>query len=210
MRIIFKIILITSIFMCLAFSMNKDTITLAKKIENKTFSIKYFFVYSEDKNIFLVYLYPDKPNEFIVWNYTTAKKWQPVHNAKAYDGYKKADKTISGYKKEADFITFGKALTKDNNFVNKIANKKLQIKFYFWTSKTSVFLFYPKGDNNINIWHLTSNKKWMPIHNTKAYDGFSSAGNIFLDVIFNKKESTLQISHLSPTANICFDIGFCK
>jgi hypothetical protein len=190
--------------------MNKNTIMLAKKIENQTFSIKYFFVYSEDKTIFLVYLHPDKPNELVVWNYTAKKQWQPVHNAKEYDGFKKADKTISGYKKESDFITFGKALVKNNNFVDKIANKKLQIKFYFWISKSSVFLFYPKDIKNINIWHLTSDKKWMPIYNTKAYDGFSSAGNIFLDTVFNKKESTLKITHLTPNANICFDIGFCK
>jgi len=176
---------------------------------NKTFKMQYYFIKSESNKYFLLSI--KNKNDFYMWRFTTDKKWEPVHNAGAYDGFDKADKTLSSATYSEKYVTIGSEIaTKETKYIQELADKKFKVLFYFWTSGSNAFLIEAKDENTISLWNLTSEKKWMPLHNAGAYDGFAKAGKTILDISFDFTSTNLTIGAADPITNICIDTGFCQ
>ncbi len=175
---------------------------LVEKISNSTPTMQYLFWVAKDsssKNV--PYLTQSKEGGgFAVWHFTLDKKWQPIHSANAFDGFPKAENVFDDISldKIKEAITFG-AIT--NNPTDDTANQKavlleskdFNIGWYFWVNTGDAFLFSESKSKGISIWYFTPDKKWQPIHNAGAFDGFDKADNTLENVSFEASSGVLTI-----------------
>ncbi len=166
--------------------------------------MQYFF-WVKDNNAYLASTKKDDVS-LRVWYYTQSRKWQPIHNAGAFDGFSEAVKSFRdvAQNKNEETITFssiidgslrGTALEK----AKLIENTTINIGWYFWVQNGNAFLFKKINDNEIKIWYYTiPDKKWQPIHNAGAFDGYKKAPKTLESTSFNPLQGTLSTGNAIP------------
>lgn len=82
-----------------------------------------------------------------------------------------------------------------------LANKDYNAKYHFFPSEelNSNFLAVEKKDSTIALYQYTNDRKWKPISNAQAYDGFPKASNLFPDIKYNRATGTIEIGEMSQT-----------
>jgi hypothetical protein len=203
-----QILILFFIFTSHILADNKDISNLISNIKEKTIKMQYYFIKSGKNNFFLINIKTD--NTFNIWNFTKNKKWKPVHNAKANDGFAKAENKISSLFFDNGNIIIGESLiSEDFEYKDEIENKTFKTMFYFWISGSTAYLLKPKSTEDISIWNFTNDKKWRPVHNAQEYDGFSGAGETLFNAKFDFTNATLTTGTSDPITNICIETGFC-
>jgi cyclophilin family peptidyl-prolyl cis-trans isomerase len=93
------------------------------------------------------------------------------------------------------FSTFSTAKELDYSIV---ANKNYDSKYHFFYSKElkSNLLAFQKKDSTIALYQYMSDRKWKPISNAKAYDGFPKAENIFPNMKYDKKRGVIAMGKM--------------
>ena len=193
----FKIIVISFCLISFSFSLDVTSQTLANKIHKIGW---YFWDVTEGTNKLYYLANGRKSNNIRVWNFTTEKKWKPIHNAPSFDGFTKANKNFDSISISAsgDSITFGSKSISTNiaidHFLETLKNKTFDIVWYFWESNSYPFLASGRGkESGMRIWQFTAGGKWRPIHNANAFDGFPSAGKVFDAVTVSDDGYTIDI-----------------
>lgn len=183
---------------------------LVNKIANTTPTMGYVFWIAKDSNAQnKAYLSSQKQdNSRSVWFFTTQKKWQPIHNAGAFDGFPKADKVFQSVTldKANEKITFSNI---ENNPADDLTSEKAKlleskefsIGWYFWVNSGDAFLFSKNASNEFSIWYFTTEKKWQPIHNAGAFDGFDKAEITLEDISFQASTGVLTIGKSISSEN---------
>jgi phosphatidylethanolamine-binding protein (PEBP) family uncharacterized protein len=178
---------------------------------NKTHAIQWYMFQVKTNNVTRTYLANNRnstqPNGIRVWNFTSNKKWKPIHNAKAFDGFNKAGLNFKNISISVDGkqITFGaKNITKNiplDSFLDELANKTLDILWYYWKTESGYpFLAFNRDTSaGISIYQHVADGKWKPIHNAKAFDGYPKAQSIFTDVSMSSdgREITMNYNKLN-------------
>ena len=109
---------IKSVFILLAFfatflpllAQSLDALSLADKIKNKVHTMQYYFFQVTDQEYFLV---ADNKGNMKVWRFTSDKKWQPIHNAKGFDGFPLAPKILDKVSIKNGVVNIGDINAKD-------------------------------------------------------------------------------------------------
>ena len=187
-------------------SADKEISKLLQNIANQEIPMQYYFWLSEKKNYFLVYITTN--SNFSIWQFTGEKQWLPVHNAGAYDGFPQADSYLSSISYKDRKIILG-AKTKEGTFIDELANKSFEVLYYFWKTEGTSYLMKPRDAGKMSVWHFTSEKKWLPIHNADAYDGFEGAGVTLHDLSFDFESVILSVGDVDPLTKICLEHDFC-
>jgi hypothetical protein len=169
--------------------------SLANVIASSEINMQYYF-FSIEKKAFLIKEKKDKT--YALWYYTKKRKWQPVHNAAAFDGFPKATINLDDISvdKASEKVTFGSIVNDDVSGYTKdllkiTENKTVKIGWYFWVDKKA-FLIKKKTNGEISVWHYTNDRKWQPVHNAAAFDGFPKAGKTLDNISFNPSSNTLS------------------
>jgi len=170
---------------------------LVKLVSNTTHKIQYFFFTKDDK-VFLMKQRSDKT--YSLWHYTQNRKWQPIHNARASDGFALAVDNIEiiDRNKAEKTVSFGKIVNSDISedvlsFLKILENKTIKINWYFLKADNYYFLLKELKDDDFRIWHYTQNRKWQPIHNAGKFDGFKAATKTIKTIKFNTSSYTLEL-----------------
>jgi len=96
-------------------------------------------------------------------------------------------------------LTFSNLYAKTfNELITKIANSTPTMQYLFWVakdenSKNIPYLTRNKNDGSFSVWHFTPDKKWQPIHNAGAFDGFDKAEKTLENVSFEPSTGVLTI-----------------
>ena len=77
--------------------------------------------------------------------------------------------------------------------LNHISNSRIIIQYFYWNIDDNLYLAKDRGDNNISIWNYTNNRKWRPLHNTEAFDGFEKAPIVFDNISIKKNSGIIKI-----------------
>lgn len=190
------------ILLILVFIVNvygKSVDELINVVANNSMKVKYYF-WVEESKAFLASKKND--NSYSVWHFTNDKKWQPIHNTGAFDGFDEAKKSFSNVRLDLENakITFSSSINNDNknieDLVKVLENKTVNIKWYFWLVEKDAFLFSKDGEYDVRIWSFTNNRKWKPIHNASAYDGFDEAKTRLSDINFDHSNGMLSVGHV--------------
>lgn len=157
----------------LPFSINE----LAEETNIKTYKVAYYFWLNKSGMAFLSRV-NEKTNTISIWNYTSKRKWMPLHNAKTFDGFSPIGKTFESAKIDS-------ALSKINitKFINPF-KEDFDLKIY----SNSV------GDNN----SLTSEFLTMTPQFSWTYDDKYKTVNEAFILQITKKDGTLVYSALLP------------
>lgn len=168
---------------------------LASLISSSNINMQYYF-FAIDNNAFLVKEKSDKT--YALWYYTLDRKWQPLHNASAFDGFEKATINLDriSVNKSSEQVIFGSMLNSNisdtvKKLLQSVENKTATIGWYFWVDDKA-FLIRKKSGNEISVWHYTNDRKWQPVHNANAFDGFPKAEKTLENVTFNAVSHTLS------------------
>lgn len=168
--------------------------------------MKYFFWAQGDER-YLAKIKEDATS-FGVWSYTRERKWQPIHNADAFNGFPLALKSFENITidRGGETITFSSIIDGSISGValekaRVIENKTIKIGWYFWLQDNHAFLLKKISDNEISIWNYTDTKKWRPIHNADAFDGYPIAPNTLSTTTFSPAQGTLSTGVVIPTGS---------
>jgi len=202
------------LFLCLWFvfafsslhSADKEVSRLLGNLANKEISMQYYFWLSEENHYFLAYITAN--DNFSIWQFTNEKKWLPVHNAGAYDGFPAAISHLSNIEYKDRKVTLG-TKTQDGDFIDEIANQNFEVLYYFWKTEGISYLMKPRDAGKMSVWHFTSEKKWLPIHNATKYDGYDGAGITLYDLSFDFASVILSVGDVDPITKICLEHNFC-
>ena len=98
------------------------------------------------------------------------------------------------------FFSFTVSMAEEIDY-SVVANKNYDSKYHFFYSKElkSNLLALEKKDSTIALYQYMSDRKWKPISNAKAYDGFPKADNIFPDMKYNKSTGTITVGKIVKT-----------
>lgn len=155
-----------------------DAFSLAKTIADKKFSLTYFYWFDKEDKVY--YLSKEKADQtYSVWSFTEDRKWKPHHNAGRFDGFPEAGSTLeSAFRQEGVMQIKKEQCRDDNSNQNTCKETSYPISHYFWLDNTGLAFLLKNNDNDndISIWRFTQDKKWQPVHNAKAFDGFPKAG----------------------------------
>ena len=111
-------------------------------------------------------------------------------DAGAYGNY---DGSISG-SRNSNTQSNTNLPTSSSEYYSDLANTKNKIGWYFWTTPSGkAYLANGRDSGDIAIWNFTDEKKWKPIHNANAFDGYSSAGKIFNKVTISSDGKYIDI-----------------
>jgi len=189
---------------------SKSTDELIDIIADNSMKIQYYF-WIKDSKAFLAAKNTDAT--YGVWYFTSDRKWQPIHNSGAYDGFSAVTKSFSkvDLDLEGGKITFS-SLTDNYNkdvesLVKILENKTVQIQYYFWLADKEAFLFTKDGEFDVKIWNFTDSRKWKPIHNAKAFDGYPEAKLRLSNIDFDPSKNSLDVGH-TVSAYDLLNIGF--
>lgn len=205
-------------FIALAYNiLLPDPLMLAKGMQDKEIPL-YYYYWKNDKNEY--YLGKKRSdNQYSIWLYTEERKWKPFHNANAFDGFGKAGKIYESVSFEDGNIKLkmlndsdddnnsngdentppnpnpapplpfsADTLTEDNDI------KTYKVAYYFWIDKDGMSFLSKAIDNDkTSIWNYTLDRKWMPIYNAKAFDGFSPIGKTFESAKIDSSASNIKI-----------------
>lgn len=134
-----------------------------------------------------------------LWSYAEGRKWRPLHNSVAFDGFKEQTSHFTSVIYDNGIIR-ASGLSKsgyDEDIVKlneKIVDKDNKVNFYFWHDEKNIFyLMTEVSENKYSIWHYTDERKWEPLHNAKAFDGFPEAKETLSNIVLDKKSRTLTI-----------------
>ena len=171
-------------------------IELVNSIASLDINMQYYF-FVENKKAFLVKEKKDK--SLALWYYTNDRKWQPIHNAGAFDGYSEAKVNLSSLlvNKNSEQITLGNITNSNINdniktLLQNVENKTIKIGWYFWVESNKAFLIKKISNGEISIWHYTNDRKWQPIHNAGAFDGYPKVEKTLDSVSFSTSSNTLS------------------
>ena len=184
------LLFILFIFTNLLFS---DALTLARTIQNKEFPLSYFYWFDEKEKAY--YLSKEQSdNNYSVWQFTKDRKWKPYHNTSKFDGFPKAGKVLVSANRENTSMKIKKEYCKEDNS-NKRACQEMSydISHYFWLDTTGLAFLLSKNQENISIWRLTQDKKWQPVHNAQAFDGYPKAEKNIETIELNIGKSVIKI-----------------
>lgn len=161
--------------------MNAKTVNelLAKISNSRIDNIQYFYFTKNN----ISYLAKNRgSNNISIWQYTKNRKWKPLHNTDGFDKFKKIGKVFNsikfdGYNETISFTDINDSAIDENikTLTSNIKNSTLKIKWYFWVDNNDYFLFQ-NTNNEMKIWNYTLDRKWKPLHNADAFDGFKLAG----------------------------------
>lgn len=187
-------------------SFAKTPYELVSFLSNSTINVQYYF-FIVKQNAFLSK--KDSKGGYSLWYYTLERKWQPIHNANAFDGFDKADNVFDNVQTNGDNtkVTIG-VITNTNindevlSLAKQVENTNSKIGWYFWTTKQGSFLLKQKN-NQISIWHYTIKREWQPIHNASDFDGFPAIEKTLDDIKFNPQTNTLELGDIN---NNFFDV----
>ncbi len=138
-----------------------------------------------------------EPNNSL-WAYTQDRKWRPLHNTDAFDGYKKEGVHFESIKYNNGNVTISKLINEEMSpevlKINKIAeNKTYEVGYYFWMGDNNIFyLMRENNDTTHSVWNYTKDRKWQPIHNADAFDGFPKASSTIESISLDKNSSILS------------------
>jgi len=204
-----KLLIIVLLWITNVFSKSVDE--LLGIISSEKINMQYYF-WTEDGKAFLSS--KGKGSDYSMWHFTNDKKWQPIHNADGFDGFEKAG--ISFDKVDINLssknIVVGGLIDKNIkssiiDLVKSLENKTMTIKWYFWAIKGQAFLCRDDNDDGVRIWHFTSSRKWQPIHNTGAYDGYPLAIKRLENVKLDYPKGVLKTGnmiHIRNESNIMY------
>ncbi len=88
-----------------------------------------------------------------------------------------------------------------------IANKQYNSQYHFFYSKEldKNLLALERKDSTIALYEYMSDRKWKPISNASAYDGFPAVGNIFPDMKYDKTTSSIVVGKIVPIAKTSYE-----
>lgn len=144
-----------------------------------------------------------------VWYYTKERKWQPIHNSSAFDGFPGASKSFASVTRDKikETITFSSlidgVITGDTlEKAKALENKTVNISWYFWLQSKDAFLFKKaKNSSDIRIWYYTGQRKWRPIYNASAFDGYKEAKKTLENASFDPVQGTLSTGKSIPMSD---------
>ena len=204
-----KILLIClAYFLALTGVLNANPFTLAKNITDAKHSLKYYYwMDSDDSKYYLAK--KNKDNTYSAWMYTDDRKWKPIHNTKAFDGFPKADKYFKEISFKGGAMNISKPC-KDCDDDKKLppslpfnAKKSIvfseakmtKVSYYFWMDKFGIaYLMKPRESAEISLWHYTKDRKWEPIHNADKFDGFMAMKKTFKETTFNIENDIAELT----------------
>ena len=164
------------------------------QLTNKTYKIGWYMFQATTNGITRTYLANNRDSKEVngirVWNFTNKRKWRPISNAKAFDGFVGTSKNFKSISisDDARHITFGpKNISKNiplDIYLSDLANRTFEIKWYYWiTAHGFPFLLFNRDSvSGISIYQHTAQGKWKPVHNAIAFDGYPKAKSIFTQV----------------------------
>ena len=199
-----KIFFLVFLFSCVLYTASVSK--LIKGIENKSFELKYYFWLTDNSDVFLM---KKNTSGNSLWAYTSERKWRPLHNTGAFDGYDKEDINFKSIKYDDGYVIISSLTDKEMpldvlKFNQSVQKKTHKIGYYFWKNENNTF--YLVRENNTtsqSIWHYTKMRKWQPIHNADAFDGFPPASETIQNIRFNKNKSTITLGNMNiqPTSD---------
>ena len=141
-----------------------------------------------------------------VWYYTKERKWQPIHSSGAFDGFSEASKSFESVTRDKTKETIAFSSLIDGSIegipltkAKALENKTVNIGWYFWVQNKDAFLFKKaKNSSEIRIWYYTGERKWRPIHNASAFDGYKEAKKTLESASFNPAQGTLSTGKSIP------------
>jgi len=166
-----------------------------KNIKNTNYLVSYYF-WEVSGTYFL--MYHKKGSQASVWHYTNEKKWQALHNAPTWDGFKAKGLFFDKVEYNNGKVTIGGIIDSPENvlemntFHQIIASKTYDVDYYFWNKGYDYYLFSKKS-HDYSIWYFTRYKKWMAIHNTKVPTSYPIARRNLSGITFDKNSSILTI-----------------
>ena len=85
-----------------------------------------------------------------------------------------------------------------------IANKNFNSKYHFFYSQElgTSLLALEKEDSTIALYQYMDDRKWKPISNARAYDGYPEAGNIFPNMRYDKTTGTISVGAMSASSSL--------
>ena len=183
-----------------------NPLVLAKEIANKEAKITYYYWANETFDV--MYLGKQKENgEFSVWVYTGERKWKPLHNTCAFDGFPMAEKIYeSVIFKDGSITIKGSSPDEDRTLPPSPGGlpesdtpvKVYSVSHYFWVDNYGKpFLAKKTNDNKVSIWHYTRDRKWLPMHQAKAFDNFSGLKKTLESVSLDTSKSSIKIGAFS-------------
>ena len=76
--------------------------------------------------------------------------------------------------------------------VNSIASLDINMQYYFFVENKKAFLVKEKKDKSLALWYYTNDRKWQPIHNAGAFDGYPKVEETLDNVSFSTSSNTLS------------------
>jgi Raf kinase inhibitor-like YbhB/YbcL family protein len=162
-----------------------------------------FFFWQEGNNAFLTSTIAGSPS---IWAFTNPeKKWQPLYNASAFDGFPGAKETLLNvsFNEATKTLTIGginPSVVADSSIVSLLdilKNKTFIAKYFFWNvvkdGKSISFLTTKKSNGEMAIWHFTQERKWQPIHNANATPDFPKAPKTIESTTFNLARGSMKM-----------------
>ena len=214
-------------------SLQADNVSdLLDKIANTSHQMEYYFFPSQKGNYFLATM---RDGKMKVWRYAEQKRWQPVHNAGAFDGFEGAEDMFGSVAYDKGQVTFGETIAKDDGkapvsdpgappplpnqfnvlstisamgqdlsvkeYAEELKSGNFKVTHYFWKitegegsdQKIYPFLVKTQDISNLSLYYLTADKKWKPLYNAKAFDGFDEVGETIGDISFDPATLELEI-----------------
>jgi subtilisin family serine protease len=156
---------------------------ILNRLKNNTFNIGWYFWADREK----AYLMSNPKNPSI-WEFTNDRAWRPMHNASDFDGYNGKEKIFNNISISSDLkkIYFG-----SSNDNNQLSNRSFDIGWYFFATDFGTFIAAGR-DSNMAIWEFTNDRKWRPIHNASAIDGYyHNAKSFFSSVKISTNGETI-------------------
>jgi len=182
----------------------KSVNELLSILENSEAQMQYIF-WQDGSAAFLSNIVPagEKPS---IWRLTSERKWQPLYNAGAFDGFPAAGDTFDSVSLDPDTkqVIVGNVNQQTalpdasvDPMLKLLENKTYAPKHYFWNEvvdgENVPFLATTKEDGSNAVWHLTTEgRKWQPLVNADAFDGFPEASDTVSDLKIDIKRGSLK------------------
>ncbi len=103
---------------------------------------------------------------------------------------------IENYTSEIESTSSATSNTNNSEFITDLKGKSHNIGWYFWMSDSGKAYLASGRDTSTGmaVWNLTSDRKWRPVHNAPAFDGYPKADGVFNNVYLSSDGKQIIIN----------------
>jgi hypothetical protein len=174
------------------------------ELSNNTHSIHWHFWQTPSGKAYLASdVHNVNKSSPAVWEFTNPdRKWRPIHNATVFDGFEAAGMNFDNVKFDSEHATiiFGSTTSNDNS-LKELASKTHSLDWHFWQTPSGK-AYLASDVHNVNksspaVWEFTNpDRKWKPIHNATAFDGFEERSLMYENTSFKNGYSQIYFGDI--------------